>query len=137
MHAAQKDICTQTHSLPKKNTHTQKHKELLSPQALLKARSLIRRLRPASLLLSNGGLLTQTAGVTKQQNGGSEKAGNWLVVITHNFSTIFFKVSWPTNGSMERNMEGVEAIDANASNHINWTTLYRYRSSRPIKKTFQ
>lgn len=90
-----------------------------------------------SLLLSNGGLLTQTAGVTKQLNGGSEKAGNWLVVITHNFSPIFFKVSWPTNGSVERNMEGVEAIDANASNHINWTTLYRYRSSRPVKKTFQ
>lgn len=90
-----------------------------------------------SLLLSNGGLLTQTAGVTKQLNGGSEKAGNWLVVITHNFSPIFFKVSWPTNGSVERNMEGVEAIDAKASNHINWTTLYRYRSSRPVKKTFQ
>lgn len=68
-----------------------------------------------SLLLSNGGPLTQTAGVTKQLNGGREKTGNWLVVITHNFSPMFFKVSWPTNGSMERKMEGVKARDANTS----------------------
>lgn len=96
MHAAQSKRHMHTDTLYPKNTHT--NTELLCPQVLLKARRLIRRLKqrgPASLQLSNGGPLTQIAGVTKQLNVGSEKAGNWLAVITHNFSPILFKVPRP------------------------------------------
>lgn len=114
------------------HTDTQTQGAALPPSSSQSEKS-DQKAEASSLLLSNGGPLTQTAGVTKQLNGGSEKAGNWLVVITHNFSPIFFKVSWPTDGSVE----GEEAMDANTSAHINWTTQYRYCSSQQIEKTFQ
>lgn len=80
-------------------THT--HRAYLPPSST-QSESLINKLRwrgAVSLLLSNGGLFTQTVGVTKQLNEGRE---SWPVVIKHNLSPIFFHVSLPTNGGLER-----------------------------------
>ena len=107
--------CTQTlHTLSEKHTpthrHTQTHmhtdactdthkQSAPKPYFKQKSKSLISKPRwrgAPSLLLSNGGLLTETAGVTKQLNRGRVKAQYWLVVTKHNFSPILFKLSWST-----------------------------------------
>lgn len=105
---------------PKTHTDRHTHRAALPPSSSQSEKS-DQKAKPASLLQWNSGLLTHTAGVTKQLNEGSEKAGNWLLVISNNFSPMPSLI----DGSMEQNMKVVRVIDANLLIKINWTVLCR------------
>lgn len=105
---------------PKTHTDTHTQRAAMPPSSSQSEKS-DQKAKPASLLLWNSDPLTHTAGVTKQLNEGSEKAGNWLLVISNNFSPMPSLI----DGSMEQNMKVVRVNDANLLIKINWPLLYR------------